>query len=65
MTHTGPLCDSDGTFGSEQSTNEPCRQCRARTVTACLWESNDGAYEDWRFTCLLCGHIWWVDGIDS
>lgn len=31
------------------------------------WESNDGGYEDYKYTCqdAECGHAWWVEGIDS
>jgi len=67
MTHTGPIPDSAGTFSPAEQTTVPCRKCNQQTVVAQKWESNDGAYEDYRYTCTdkKCGYIWWVDGIDS
>lgn len=28
-------------------------------------ESSCGGYDDTEFECRLCGHRWWIDGIDS
>lgn len=42
-----------------------CRKCRATGVTETVWESTCGAYEDYKFECPQCGHVWWMDGIDS
>lgn len=65
MTHTGEMRDSDGTFGYPTEDPDPCRYCGIRTVTCTVWESNDGAYEDFKYECRGCGQVWWVDGIDS
>ena len=35
-----------------------------QSVQVRLWESHDGAYEDYQYRC-AAGHVWWVDGIDS
>jgi len=64
MTHTGPIPESEGTFREPEPTDRSCRKCGERTVTVQLWDSNDGAYVDAKYTC-ACGHTWWVDGIDS
>lgn len=42
----------------------PCPKCKGRDVTHQLWESSDGGHEDSRYQC-ACGHVWWIDGIDS
>ncbi len=64
MTHTREMADDEGTFDDWRKSREPCRKCGANTVTVRLWESNDGAYDDYQFRC-ACGHTWWVEGIDS
>ena len=30
-----------------------------------LFESSCGGYEDYRYTCTVCGAVHWVDGSDS
>ena len=58
--------DSDGTFAAPEDVPDvACRGCDAPTVIVRLWESRCGGYEDHQFTCRTCGHVWWVDGIDS
>jgi hypothetical protein len=42
-----------------------CRACRGSNVQVEVWESSDGAFEDYHFTCTECGHNWWIDGPDS
>lgn len=64
MTHNRVMDDSEGTFDPPQSTAAKCRKCGQQTVTVQSWDSNDGAYTDYKYTC-ACGHTWWVDGIDS
>lgn len=56
-----------GTSGPWRAVPEAsCAQCeRAGRVEVSVWESDDGAYEDYNYRCVLCGHSWWVDGIDS
>lgn len=65
MTHMGDMPESAGTFTKGSATDRICRKCGNQTVRVELWESNDGAYEDEKFTCTTCGHVYWVDGIDS
>lgn len=68
MTHTGPMHEADGEFTKIGFEVRPCAgQCApAHTDHQCAtWESNDGAYEDYRYTCTVCGAVHWVDGIDS
>jgi len=63
--HTGPMSESEGTFTLGGKTNRICSKCGKQTVFVRLWESSDGAYEDEKFTCGTCGHVYWVDGVDS
>lgn len=59
------MAEHEGALGKERETTRPCPVCGVASVTVRIWESSDGAYEDERFTCGACGHVWWVDGIDS
>lgn len=77
--HTKPMADSDGTFaewhdhpalcsriiGYDQVENGPTMPmtCKAK-VQYRMWESNDGAYEDYQYRCAN-GHVWWVEGSDA
>jgi uncharacterized protein with PIN domain len=63
--HTGPMNESQGEFTKGSATNRICQKCGKQTVRVQVWESSDGAYEDEKFTCTSCGHIYWIDGIDS
>lgn len=65
MTHTRQLDDSEGVFGAATATEVACPKCHAQRVSFEVWESNDGAFEDVKYTCAGCGHVWWMDGIDS
>lgn len=67
MTHFGPIPESFGKLGSTwyQSTR-PCPHCnKSDQHVYSIWESSDGAYEDEKHICHACGHVWWIDGIDS
>lgn len=66
MTHMKHMNDSDGTFSKNILVSDhKCSNCnQVGGVTVQKWESSDGAYEDYKYTC-TCGHTWWVDGIDS
>ena len=66
MTHTRQMSDSEGDFGEWKPDAVPCPKCGGH-AEARLWESRDGAYEDWQFRCVEseCRYTWWVDGIDS
>jgi hypothetical protein len=66
VTHTRPFNDDEGDFGDWRESARPCG------TPACpgplryrIWESHDGAYDDYQFRCETCGRTWWVDGIDS
>lgn len=67
MTHTAPMHESQGTFTALSEPYErPCGKCgKWTTHRARRWDSNDGGYEDYEYTCLACGQVHWVDGIDS
>lgn len=67
MTHTRPLRDSDGKFDIWKLSDLSCPKCGAKSVRVRVWESSDGAYEDYQYKCfgLTCSHTWWIDGIDS
>lgn len=60
-----PVEESDGALQSPQPSTTLCPKCQHGNVTYQVWESSDGAYEDYKYTCPTCAHVWWVDGIDS
>lgn len=64
--HTRGMAEHEGEFDAATRVDRPCTKCGARDrVTVQAWESKDGAYEDNKYTCHACGHVWWVEGIDS
>lgn len=68
VTHTGPMNESEGKLGPEGRLLTGCRGKCAPAATAHTvqeWDSNDGAYEDVKFTCAVCKHVFWAEGIDS
>lgn len=66
MTHTGPMHESEGTFGPAVREGRYCSTCKRNTPhKAEKWDSSDGAYTDYKYTCTVCGTVHWVDGIDS
>lgn len=65
MTHVAPMRESDGNFKPGCGKKHTCRGCGKEEATCQLWESSCGGYEDYKYTCGSCGHVWWVDGIDS
>ena len=64
--HTGPMSESQGKFDEPKETGRKCPECGGR-MTCQTWESSDGAYEDYKYKCAdpKCGHVHWVEGIDS
>lgn len=42
-----------------------CGKCPSQAVERQVWESSDGGFEDYHYTCKSCGHNWWVDGPDA
>lgn len=66
MTHTGPIPESDGGLHPEPIELRHCRKCDRHTFHHCWrWDSFDGAYEDYKYQCVNCATVHWVDGIDS
>lgn len=66
MTHGGPLPESAGTFTAEYLSLAPCEKCAKWTHHRCdEWDSLCGAFTDYKYTCLTCGTVHWIDGIDS
>jgi hypothetical protein len=68
MTTARKFSDDEGNFTDWSPAAEKCRNptCGSELhVWVRLWESHDGAYEDHQYRCWHCGHVWWVDGIDS
>jgi len=63
--HTTTIPDSQGEFSSPRLIDTPCHKCTNTSIQVQTWESSCGGYEDYRFECPACGHVWWVDGIDS
>ena len=64
--HTKPMEDSEGTFGDKWETVEGiCPKCAGANISCTMWESNDGAYEDYKYRCNVCQHTWWIDGPDA
>ena len=65
MTTSRQFSDSEGDFNSWQEDLTPCPHCNSENTEFRVWESHDGAYEDYHHRCKDCGHTWWIDGIDS
>ncbi len=65
--HTKPMSESEGEFQDvERFPEMACRKCgKVGGVTCKPWESSCGGYTDYKYTCVNCGHVWWIDGIDS
>lgn len=66
MTH-GQMKEIEGDF-TELAPHGPmvCLGCGHTTMHRCQrWDSKDGAYEDYKHTCLECGYVEWMEGIDS
>lgn len=63
--HTGPVTEKPEEFGSWHPATCLCRKCGKSNVRVRLWESSDGAFEDYQYKCDDCDETWWVDGIDS
>jgi len=65
MTHMHPVLETAGDFVSVTLVDRRCRACDKPTEhRAQVWESLDGAYVDTQFTCLTCGAVNWVVGVD-
>lgn len=67
MTHTRQMNDDEGNFNTWNKTEIRCSKCGKTDCSYRVWESHDGAYEDYQYQCLNpdCRHTWWIDGIDS
>lgn len=79
MTTSRQFADSEGDFGTWKDHPNACQRVVAidqlgthaltelrcgATVKYRIWESSDGAYEDWQYRCAN-GHTWWIDGDDG
>ena len=42
-----------------------CQKCSGLDVRYRVHSSSCGGYDDDEIKCLTCGHVRWVDGIDS
>ena len=67
MTHMPGVPISGTIVDTGQTVGRFCRKkCKELTQHKSeLFESSCGGYEDYRYTCTICGAIHWVDGIDS
>ena len=66
MTHMNPMADDEGTFGKSKFVKGiKCRKCGEEKISVQNWDSDDGAFEDRKYTCGGCGHYWWIDGPDA
>lgn len=65
MTHMRQMAESEGDLGKAQATERSCPSCKTQTMTVQEWESSDGGWVDFKYTCSTCGKAVWIDGIDS
>jgi hypothetical protein len=67
MVEARTYSESEGEFTKKVPVRVKCPACGHTSAKCETWESSCGGYEDEKYTCLNvdCGHIWWVDGIDS
>lgn len=42
-----------------------CPECKTSHIYFRLWESDDGAFEDYQYRCQTCRYEWWVEGPDA
>lgn len=43
-----------------------CPKCQTKgQIEYREWESSCGGYEDLKYHCKSCDHMWWVEGSDS
>jgi hypothetical protein len=54
-----------GEYGEWKEEWGECPHCGAHTVRYRLWESSDGAYDDYNYECTTCKQTWWIDGPDA
>lgn len=64
---TKPMSESEGDFkgGFRKVPGLKCRKCNTEAVFSRTWESDCGGYEDEKYQCRACGHVWWVEGPDA
>jgi hypothetical protein len=57
---------TSGEFTGENQESRYCSKCKVVTMhRERKWESSCGGYEDYKYTCTVCGTSHWVDGCDS
>lgn len=54
-----------GKSGAWRLVDGSCPKCSKPTLVCLKWESDDGAYEEYKYRCQVCGHTWWVEGPDA
>lgn len=64
MTHTRQMAEYEGVLGESKPTEYLCPACKT-PMTVQEWESSDGGWVDFKYTCPGCRKVVWVDGIDS
>lgn len=57
----------DGKFVEPwQATEIACPRCKTeKSILKRSWESHCGGYDDTKYKCETCGHIWWAESIDA
>lgn len=65
MTTARTYSEFEGDLSAARLTPHICKKCNNKTVFAQEWESSDGGYTDYKYTCKTCGKIFWIDGPDS
>ena len=66
MTHTRPMAESEGRFSGQRAILRLCPTCEVTTTHMCwTWDSNCGGYTDYKFKCVECDGVHWVEGADS
>lgn len=63
--HNQPMAEHDGKTGAPEASGDVCVKCNSTNVISQMWESSCGGYDDVKLTCKSCGHVRWIDGIDS
>lgn len=64
--HSQPFDESAGVLSKPRAVHDvKCPVCEMSMVTEQVWESHCGGFEDYKYTCTSCQHVWWVDGIDT
>jgi uncharacterized protein with PIN domain len=63
--HSKPMAEHEGVLKEPAKELDECPKCKKKAVKTRIWESNCGGFEDEKHECQACGHVFWVEGIDS